>query len=105
MATTTQTRSTLDIKFHVQNGTVMGSNYTWKLNFPLGGISSTLTLADVNNAFGNDPNALATDPGFLNPNNNYRGQGLKIYTKDGLEIDGIDGATIVTTVTTKNELS
>lgn len=105
MATTTQTRSTLDIKFHVNNGTVMGTNYTWKFNYPLGGTSSTLTLADVNAALGNDATASSTAPGFLNPNNQYRGNGLKIYTKDGLEIDGIDGATIVTTVTTKNELS
>lgn len=105
MATTTATRSTLDIKFHVNNGTVMGTNYTWKFNFPVGGTSSTLTLQDVNLALGNDQNLGSNDPGFLNPNNMYRGKGLKIYTKDGLEIDGVDGATIVTTVTTKNELS
>lgn len=105
MATTTATRSTLDIKFHVDNNTVMGTNYTWKFNFPVGGTSSALTLADVKNALGDDPNAGANDPGFLNQNGDFARNGYYIYTKDGYKIDGVDGATIVTTVTTKNELS
>ena len=100
---TTTTRSTLDIKFHVQDNTVMGTSYTWKLNFPVGGASSTLTLQDVKNAFGADATA-STEPGFLNINSNF-GAYYGIFTKDGNKIDGIDAATIVTTVTTKNELS
>lgn len=105
MATTTATRSTLDIKFHADNNTVMGTSYTWKFNFPAGGTSSTLTLQDVKDAFGDDPNAGMNTPGFLNQNGDYMRNGFNIFTKDGYRIDGIDGATIVTTVTTKNELS
>ena len=101
MAAVTTTRSTLDITFHVNDNTVMGTNYTWKFNCPLGGASSTLTLNDVRQAFtGNG----STFDGFLDPTG-YFGSHFHLLTKEGYPIDGIDGAKIVTTTTTKNELS
>lgn len=101
MATTTTTRSTLDIKFHIQDGTVTGDSYTWKLNYPLGGSSSTLTLDDVKTALGfvDTPPSNYTFKVFCDNN------GCNLLTKDGYIIDGIDGASIVVTTTTKNELS
>ena len=102
MAVTTTTRSTLDIKFHVQNGTVTGDSYIWKLNYPLGGASSNLTLDDVKNAF--DLDGQHTGTGY--PIGAFcRNHNCNIVTKEGNIIDGIDSASIVITTTTKNELS
>lgn len=96
MAETTTTRSTLDIVFHTNDGTTMGSSYTWKLNFP--SLSPNLTLDHVKEAFD------------FQSNNDKMGKlinqhGLFPYTKDGYKIDGIDGARVVTTTTTRRELS
>lgn len=102
MAVTTTTRSTLDIKFHVQNGTVTGDSYIWKLNYPLGGASSTLTLDDVKNAFDLDGQHTGSAYQFGSFCRNYNCQ---LVTKDNYIIDGIDSASIVITTTTKNELS
>lgn len=100
MASTTTTRSTLDIKFHIQDGTVTGDSYTWKLNYPLGGASSTLTLNDVKTAFDFEGTAGGVTFGGFCINQNCH-----LLTKDGYIIDGIDGASVVVTTTTKNELS
>lgn len=102
MSAVTTTRSTLDIKFHVQDGTVAGNNYTWKLNYPLGGASSTISLNDIKVAFGFEYNANETLKHIVDT---YGAANSNLTDKDGNTIDGIDGATIVTTVTTKNELS
>jgi len=91
---TSVTRSTLDIQFHIQDGTVMGDSYTWKLNNPV----ANLSLQQVKDAFGFDSSY------------NYMGYlinqlGIKPITKEGYFIDGVDSARVVTTVTTKTELS
>ena len=103
MAVTTSSRSTLNIQFHTQDGTTTGGSYTWKLNFPLGGTSSTLTLANVKEAFGWDSSNNDWDPN----SELFLGGDCKtpIFTKENYKIDGIDAASIVTTTTTKNELS
>ena len=103
MAVITSSRSTLNIQFHTQDGTTTGGAYTWKLNFPVGGVSSTLTLVQVKEAFGWEAQANDWDPNselFLGGNCK-----TPIITKEGYPIDGLDAASIVTTVTTKNELS
>lgn len=96
-STTTVTRSTLDIVFHIDDNTTMGSSYTWKLNFP--DTNPNLTLNQVKNAFDFDGATTNTWGDLIN---NY---GIRPYTKDGYEIDGVDGARIVTTITSKRELS
>lgn len=101
MATTT-TRSTLDIKFHVQDGTVTGDSYIWKFNYPKDGAESTLTLQDVKNAIGFGAETGGTTYDFATFCTNYN---CKLLTKEGNVIDGIDGASIVVTTVTKNELS
>lgn len=103
MAVVTSTRSTLDIKFHIQDGTVAGDYYTWKLNFPQGGTSSTLTLNDVKAAFGFESNPKVTLKYYVDTFGNPTD--TRLIDKDGNIIDGIDAAAIVTTTTTKNELS
>lgn len=102
MAIVSSTRSTLDIKFHIQNGTVTGDYYTWKLNYPLGGASSSLTLQDVKAALGFENNQKITLKYFVDT---YGNPDSKLTDKEGNVIDGIDAAAIVTTTTTKNELS
>lgn len=102
MAVTTSTRSTLDIKFHVQDGTVTGDSYIWKLNYPLGGASSTLSLDDVKDAFDLDGLHAASKNKFGTFCRTYA---CNLITKEGNIIDGIDSASIVITTTTKNELS
>lgn len=115
MATTVTTeRSTLDINFHVQDGTVMGTTATWKFNDP---DSDTITtFAQIKSAFGEIIGSGVSQtftPGFLG---DFSATGnaataskdiynIKIYTKEGYLIDGIDSAKIVTTTTTKQELS
>lgn len=93
MATTVTNRETLDINFHVNDGTVTGSNYVWKLNNPVSG----LTLNNVKDALGALPSSTSGWMAIITTN--------PLYTKDGGNIDGIDGATVVTTTITKNELS
>lgn len=102
MAVTTTTRSTLDIKFHIQDGTVTGDSYIWKLNYPLGGASSTLSLDDVKDAFDLDGTHAAAKNKF---GTFCRTNNCNLVTKEGYIIDGIDSASIVITTTTKNELS
>lgn len=103
MAVTITNRSTLNIQFHTQDGTTTGGSYTWKLNYPIGGASSTLTLLQVKEAFGWD--SIGND---WDPNSEYFLGGrckIPILTKENYPIDGIDAASIVTVTTTKNELS
>lgn len=102
MAVTTTNRSTLNITFHTQDGSTMGGSYTWKFNYPAGGASSSLTLDDVKAAFDLDGEHSSTAQTFGSICRNLQ---VNIYTKEGNIIDGIDSAAIVTTTTTKNELS
>ena len=115
MAAVVTERSTLDITFHVDDGTVMGTSYTWKFNDP--DTDTVVGMAQVKSALGKviqgAANQVTLTSGFFGDlsytgnmaTSSYEMYNVKIYTKEGYLIDGIDSAKIVTTTTTKNELS
>lgn len=99
MAATVTSRNTLDIIFHVADGTAVGSSLTWKFNNPKASISS---LSAVRDAFGGASGFLTTQfqtGGSNDPN-------MKMYICNAAKetIDNVDAARKVQTVTTKEDL-
>ena len=99
MAATVTDRRTLDITFHISDGTAVGDSLTWKLNNPS---SSVTTLQNVRDAFGGDSGFLSdyfTQDSNANPN-----QKMYICDASGNRIDNVDAAKKVSVVTTKEDL-
>lgn len=95
MAATVTSRNTLDITFHIADGTAIGDSITWKLDNPS---SSVTSLQVVRDAFGGEN-------GFLS--DNFKGSGataMFICDSKGNQIDNIDAAKKVQTVITKEDL-
>lgn len=96
MAATVTYKNTLDINFHIVDGTAVGNNTTWKFNDPSNDIAS---LSAVRDAFGGTS-------GFLSEwfkTGNFD-TGMSICNKNGDPIDNVDGARKVAVVTTKEDL-
>ena len=94
MSATTTYKNTLDINFHIADGTAVGNNSTWKFNDPANDISS---LSAVRDAFGGSSGFLSD--WFKNSLNH-----MSICNKNGDPIDNVDGARKVAIVTTKEDL-
>lgn len=102
MATTVTNVSTLDITFHVDDGTTIGSTLKWKLNNPY----NVTSLQQVKDAFGVDSQTYEDGLLALSGQGGQTGlDGFAIVDKLGNKIDGIDAAAVVEIVTTKNDLS
>lgn len=95
MAATITTRNTLDITFHINDGTAVGDSMTWKFNNPKASISS---LSAVRAAFGS-PSGFLSD--YFKGSNDTA---MYISDASGDEIDNIDSARKVEIVTTKEDL-
>ena len=95
---TIKTVDTLDITFHIVDNTAVGDQFTWKFNNP---DSSVNSLSAVRAAFGGQS-------GFLS--DWFKGVGgqpqlqLSICDARGYDIDMVDAAKKVQTVTTKEDL-
>lgn len=94
MAATVTYKNTLDINFHIVDGTAVGNNITWKFNDPANDISS---LSAVRDAFGGAS-------GFLSSYFTTGEDAMKVCNKNGNLIDNVDGARKVAIVTTKEDL-
>lgn len=100
MAATVNTVNTLDITFHINDGTAVGDSYTWKFNNPSGAINS---LSAVRDAFGGASGFLSdyftTSTGSVAADDS-----MFICNASGDVFDNIDAARKVETVTTKEDL-
>ena len=98
MSATVNSKNTLDITFHVADGTAVGDSLIWKFNNPK---DTVTTLQQVRDAFGGAS-------GFLS--DWFKGVGgdpsvaLYICNGAGDTIDNVDAAKKVQTVVTKEDL-
>lgn len=100
MSATVKTTNTLDITFHVIDGTAVGNQFTWKFDNPTDSVGS---LSQVRTAFAGPSGFLSdyfTDefPGYPDDAKMY------ICDASGNKIDMIDAAKKVSTVITKEDL-
>ena len=103
MSATVTERNTLDITFHIVDGTAIGTQSVWKFDYPQAGVS---TLQQVRDAFGS-PKGFLSDyfkgnfPSGLSPDGTFN---MSICNLAGDEIDFIDAAKKVSVLTTKEDL-
>ncbi len=98
---TVKTTDTLDMTFHIVDGTAVGNQFTWKFNNPLSTVGS---LSAVRDAMGGQSGFLSQ--WFKNDTDQSVGSGVgcTICSALGYPIDNIDAAKKVQTVVTKEDL-
>ena len=102
MATpTVKETDTLDMTFHIVDGTAVGNSFTWKFNNPLTSVNS---LSAVRDAMGGASGFLSD--WFKNDTDQSVGSGVgcTICSALGYPIDNVDAARKVQTVVTKEDL-